>query len=907
MSRIQTPTVAVNPNVELASREAPTIVYQPEPYVPETYFDYEQLSNVLGAGVQAAKTFLDVETRAAEQARQNEILRFKRGLSEARLKATRIADETGQYDDQPVKDFLSSYDYENSMEEIRILLNEEWTGIAEYNIKSEQERQKLVAKNNTDVLSTVFTGRLTQFDTNFDLLGTEAQNQLLRISTDPDQVFGFVIDQFTPEELGRWNSLTTIDRDALTQKLADNVSGFMQNMETRRTKVRERKNAMLVEQLDSVRSNTLLRSMAGLEPSTYVERELGDREHYDIYVATRMEIDRGISIDKINKDWENVVRDAVVRAEKAPPNVIENLRQFVRMDDAISGEARNTMMNTLDAALTKSIDNVYVPAMDTAIMQDDPFAIASIVEQVSADPLASDDQIIKLKTKANQAYRDIQTKRRDLGIGDVSVKWRGVMEQRELTELELQQARIEMFQTGQSMNSYVDTEGNTQDVENPAQFMANIDKQYDALKTANEKMVRAVTSAQIDGIKGRLMQEIVGPMGAMPGRTGPVSTFRIPGQFQPDRIMSELMAIPEDERAKATRELNTWVQSQYFPTVRQALMQKYGLESWDAPAGGKDPKALDRERAYAEFTAMRVFWAYSGGDRDFKTSIQTNMYNQMQRKVEEVGASRTLLEALNVYRSGVPRDYLREFFGGNEQADEYLRVLSEVDAAVRNGADINEAFKDATQAYRLDPRRSRIVASLGVSDSIAIEQALADKIDDLGVEMQDAIPIYRHVFLNAALMQAPPGVDADARIAAGEEAVDSMLTVAGNSIVPTADLARMRHGPSYFDASVYFMTGMTDAVAVVVDVDNSGRYTYALRNSSGNSIAIKENIPGIGGKRTFTLEDIESEQVRSRIVASIPERLRMIEVETRNRMELAPKIGEEAMRRIGLPTRGPKF
>lgn len=873
MSRIQTPTVAVNPNVELANREAPTIVYQPEPYVPETYFDYEQLSNVLGAGVQAAKTFLDVETKAAEQARQNEVLRFKAGLSQARLKATQIAEETGSYTAQPVKDFLSTYDYENSIEEIKIMMNSEWEGISEYNIESEQKRQDLIRKNNTDVLSAQFQFKLNTLIENFDNYDTASQQALLKLANDPEALMRAVISQFDSETLARWNSIETIDKDALTKTLADNVTRATSDLRKRDKEVRDRETASKVVALDATRINSLLQTAFMPPPGDGVGPMRTMEDEYQIYRATRMELDRTITEDKIVDDWTNMVRNAAIMVSDDPnttPEQVKRMRDVVFDDPRIKGVTKDTVLKSLDTTIDKKIVNKYDPAVDMAVFNNDIQTLDYLHDSLVADPLASTQRKGDLLIKIRGAYKQIATKNRQKALDLIVATTRSKMEDRVLTERELLDAQSEMMDKMVEMNKVKNGRGHilaTPDgpvtIEDAGAMFKRADDAVDELRRRNESLIRSEQTTQRQDIENTLITEAMN------------------GKFDAKRIMQEVAVFPTDDKEKILSSMNDWFKTSYLPAVQQALIQKYKLPVWDVAAGQQYPGDLvQRDRAHAEFTALQVYWANVGGGKDYGERIRQDLYGSLLSQMEETGASPALRDALSIYRMRmtIGRDQTLKLFGGNDQAEEYMKILAEVDSSVRMGMDVNEAFKDATQKYRMDPLRTEIMTRPGSSDLEKIEVALQETLEGFeGQAIQDSYPLVRHVFLRAALMEAPQYATADERIALAEEAVSTQLSARDNSILPAADLARLNQGPTFASFAASYLTGMDDVALVAVDFDpNTGEYVYALRNSSGNSVATQEfpDMPELSNKRTFTLSDFQNKKLQEAITAATPKMMK---------------------------------
>lgn len=875
MSRIQTPTVTVNPNVEMANREAPTIVYQPEPYVPETYFDYEQLSNVLGAGVQAAKTFLDVETRAAEQARQNEILQFKTGLSQARLKATQIAEETGSYTAQPVKDFLSTYDYENSIGEIKIMMNSEWEGISEYNIESEQKRQELIRKNNTDVLSAQFQFKLNTLIENFDNYDTASQQTLLKLANDPEALLNTVISQFDNETLARWNSIETVDRDALTKTLADNVNRATNDLRKKDKEVRDRETASKVVALDSVRTGSLLQTAFMSPPGDGGGPMRTMEDEYQIYAAARMELDRTITEDKIVDDWTNMVRNATIMVSDDPnttPEQVKRMRDVVFDDPRIKGPTRDTILKSLDTTIDKKIANKYDPAVDMAVFNNDIQKLDYLHDSLVADPLASAERKGNLLIKIQGAYKQIATKNRQKALDLIVATTRSKMEDRTLTERELLDVQSEMMNKMAEMNEVTNgrnhvltTPDGPVTIEDTGSMFKRADDAIDDLRRRNESLIRSDQTVQRQDIENTLITEAMN------------------GKFDAKRIMQEVAVFPTDDKEKILSSMNDWFKTSYLPSVQQALIQKYKLPVWDVPAGQPYPgDPVQRDRAHAEFTALQVYWANVGGGKDYGERIRQDLYGSLLSQMETTGASPALKDALSIYRMRmtIGRDQTLKLFGGNDQAEEYMKILAEVDSSTRMGMDINEAFKDATQRYRMDPLRTEVMSRPGASDLEKIEVALQETLDGFeGQAIQDSYPLVRHVFLKAALMEAPQYATADERITLAQEAVQAQLSARDNSILPAADLARLNQGPTFVSVAIEYLTGIEDAAAVAVDFDpNTGEYIYALRNSSGNSIATRDfpEMSELSNRRTFTLSDLQNKKLNEAVVAETPNSMKRV-------------------------------
>lgn len=94
MSSISTPTVSVNPNIDMMAPQVPIIEYQAGQYFPPNLIQYEQLNNVLQSGVQAANSFLDFvknSRQLSEDLRRQEILKWRTGLAEAKRQSAELS------------------------------------------------------------------------------------------------------------------------------------------------------------------------------------------------------------------------------------------------------------------------------------------------------------------------------------------------------------------------------------------------------------------------------------------------------------------------------------------------------------------------------------------------------------------------------------------------------------------------------------------------------------------------------------------------------------------------------------------------------------------------------------------------------------------------------------------------
>lgn len=226
MSRIQTPTVAVNPNVELASREAPTIVYQPEPYVPETYFDYEQLSNVLGAGVEAAQTFLktslldrEMQEKMAESLEKQRLDGFKVGLEEAiRMDKASQVGEKIQYNN--VKDYLAKWDYESLPADAQILWNRTLGEYEEKDLKQQRDfNAKAMASGARESISRILGAAKGNDPT--------AIGALSKIKTFND-AFAFINESVPPQTRAMLGQIDQYSMDVYEGELAALASGLIE-------------------------------------------------------------------------------------------------------------------------------------------------------------------------------------------------------------------------------------------------------------------------------------------------------------------------------------------------------------------------------------------------------------------------------------------------------------------------------------------------------------------------------------------------------------------------------------------------------------------------------------------------------------------------------------------------------
>lgn len=93
MSQFQTPNVPVNPNIPAANLQVPQITYGYQPYQRPNLVQYEQLTNVLQAGLEATQAFInysiidrDLEQNMISQTAKKLSGQFKRDVAEAKAK-----------------------------------------------------------------------------------------------------------------------------------------------------------------------------------------------------------------------------------------------------------------------------------------------------------------------------------------------------------------------------------------------------------------------------------------------------------------------------------------------------------------------------------------------------------------------------------------------------------------------------------------------------------------------------------------------------------------------------------------------------------------------------------------------------------------------------------------------------
>jgi hypothetical protein len=958
----------------MSDMQAPTIVYGAEGMDETGLIQYQQLTNVLQAGVQATQTFVQYakdmrayEKELAETLKRTEIAKFEIGLTAAAAKVAAVEEETGNYDDSPIRSFIDGYEG-SEIDEISIAVNRnkenlsnetmrrraqeeieaarkraeaereeaktedleilglqeafskasaeddkarESTGKATYAARlkalreykfseesqkrntvlaglmagvsretadiadtdramierAKEEQSKTQAQTNSKIVSSILTYELKQLAGNFESLSFEAQKTVLKAMSSPGSAAKFIIDRVNDSELSAtFASLSALDRVTVVNAAVPEISAVLDKGREIEQKTRKRMTVNKLEQFDAFFQSTVINDLVGYwDPA----KPLSDIR--ETYLTNAIGIDPAMNLDEANKRWEDVVRAAAISFEtQGSPEEIAVMRDAVETDVYLSAESRKVIKDDLATAMTKAINRRYTPDIDEHIAADDETSLISVYDQIKTDPLVSPEAKTAFETKINEGIKGINGRKFSRAVGDQVRSARARIEERELSELEMLQIKAELFEATEESNKYTDIFGNEQRIhEIPSKF---VDDAYADLVKANKDNVSAELAVRIQAIQQKVMDDVLGSIPPADG-VGPVR----PGKFQPTAIMNELMVLPADSREKAVKNLSSWVQTTYFPAVRNALMAKYGLDSLESPAGGVDPQALKREQANAEFTAMRLFWFSAGGDRDFATSVQQNMFGAIMVPIERTGVTKPLIEALGVYRSAsqVGPQKIREFFGNNEQADEYIRILARVDSDVRNGMDINEAFKDATQEYRLDPSRSQVFMQISSGDMLEIQNELSDVIDDWVDQWRgenvavDAVPIIRHIFLKAALIESMPGSDAQTRINNANAAVEAQLVQVGSSMMPIADINRLNHGPSYVNAAIWTLTGNDKAIAVVVDVQGS-EYIYALRNEHGMSIQIRDSIPVIGGQSTFTMSDINQEDVRKIVIQDIP-------------------------------------
>jgi hypothetical protein len=363
MSRIQTPTVAVNPNVEMANREAPTIVYQPEPYVPETYFDYEQLSNVLGAGVQAAQTFLktslldrelqaDVAARAAKERSD----RFRVGLSEATLR-DKEAQVGEKLESRYVRDYLGKIDYESLAPDDQELYNKTLGERTDQEL--DQQR-----KFNSDIFVGRFKSRVDQLKGRAQG-GDQAAISALANVYDENQAYALVESLMDPKELATMRSVDSYDEGVYRSKLSTQLADVMgeaarYRAQIKKTEVQMKTDAMVRFTAEGV-SDLILNPSKDLEDPEALRSTIEDlASNLQNVRAGARSIDRtlgDVDLDKIQDSMVMMAAEDIISRGSA--SQLFAFRNIMKQGTGIvmDQENRIKLMEKLDAEVKKKYES----------------------------------------------------------------------------------------------------------------------------------------------------------------------------------------------------------------------------------------------------------------------------------------------------------------------------------------------------------------------------------------------------------------------------------------------------------------------------------------------------------------------------------------------------------------------
>ena len=715
MSRIQTPTVAVNPNVEMANREAPTIVYQPEPYVPETYFDYEQLSNVLGAGVQAAQTFLktslldrELQDKMAENLEKQRLDGFKVGLEEAiRMDKASQVGEKIQYNN--VKDYLSKWDYEFLPDEAKILWNRTLGEYQEKDLKQQRDfNAKAMASGARESIGRILGAAKGNDPTAIDVLSN--------IKTFKD-AFAFINESVPPETRAMLGQIDQYSMDVYEGELAALASGLIEESSKIGAELRATETLIKGRAAVQIEADSLV-GLAGKSPEwkpddvgkfrgeliSGIERQLST-------FRTINPVIKQSDADALINDYaESFVNEAITRFDA---------KKLIGIRDAIDDSSvaidpvkKKQLVDRLTSEARTKLNDEYNQRIDTARIKGDLKGLEILRRELGIPgQFFNAAQRVELQTKAadalEKAYQQRVQQSFSTEIGAIRTEAEGMDS---ISSEYIESAGDRLFKYNDtSLGEFKGLDGK------PIIGLSTEDrlKKVEELRTALKSMQIRKQNLQNEVAVDTMVKTVVGDLLQAP-------TF-VDWNSVSNRVLGVLEAkgIAKDspEWKTGQLQLDMAVRQQYFGAVEQSFLARLNEQSMDPTQAGPPrfnslnkeatdtPQSLEIKRQMrAVINYNRVQWeSMSGSSQELIPQLRNTLSSAFSVEMTEGPVSDNLQDVYELYALAKQRNIsMTDIFGNGPKSREYMDALETIHNLRRSGMTFDDAVRDAGVQIRMD-------------------------------------------------------------------------------------------------------------------------------------------------------------------------------------------------------------
>lgn len=805
MSRIQTPTVTVNPNVELANREAPTIIYQPEPYVPETYFDYEQLSNVLGAGVQAAQTFL--ETSLLDRRRQAEIAaeaakersdRFRVGLSEAILQ-DKQAQVGEKLESRHVRDFLARTDYESLDPADQELYNRTLGERSE----AELDQQR---KFNSDLI----TGRIKS---SFEQVKGQAMkgdpnaiNVLANIRSE-DGALSFLTGLVDPREIAVIKQVSSYDETIYRNKFSTLLADVMGEAGKYRTELKRTEAKLKIDAMGEWTANGFADQV--MNPKA----DLSKPENFSVLQA----------------DLESNLR---------------NIRAVVRtVDPTKSDQEIDLIQDQIVAMISDRIVTEGSPEETLAFRNMMKTGTGYVIDPAKRGDLVNklDEQVkIKYTERVNNNINLVSNKQLETIQIDAR-KANPALKSQQLAEF------AEFVQKNMSISTGIGDE--KIDIMSATDVTERISKHKSAMERIDETFIEPRV---VDATQGQLQKALQGDITKIRADT------LMDGIRRAAADLGVIQGTPEYNNM--SRELSREIDTRFIRDLTNkslaTMSNRYGrpitsLDPNDADNASVDPSGgnpairaqLNADKAQLRIQAKTLHLrlalmmkdsmgnTYSDAVSNFRSGLVGLIGPNLEGPIPV-----ELFDAVAIARDETMR---REVFGeGSENGDKLLRFLDEVNV-LRNaatGRPLDELIRSAALKVSLtDPRAGWVQIEKDKE-----WQFHKDTIDDLvGDVMPDSTVWFRNVYAGEFFTKMRDTNDSRRARSLAEESLGQVVMSVGRSVLPRQDIGAK--GEQHVLDMAQVLTGRKDTTFIVAGNDEMGNFLYALRDQDGEQVILRDS------------------------------------------------------------------
>lgn len=882
MSRIQTPTVAVNPNVELASREAPTIVYQPEPYVPETYFDYEQLSNVLGAGVEAAQTFL--KTSILERESQDKMIEslekqrldgFKVGLEEAiRMDKASQVGEKIQYNN--VKDYLSRWDYRSLPDEAKILWNRTLGEYEEKDLKQQRDfNAKAMASGARENISRIL-GAAKGND-------PAAINALSQIKTFND-AFAFINQSVSPQTRAMLGQIDQYSKDVYEGELAALASGLIEESSKIGAELRATETLIKGRAAVQIEADSLV-GLAGKSPEWKPEDVGTFRGELisgiDRQLATFRTINPVIKqsdADALINDYaESFVNEAITRFDA---------KKLIGIRDAIDDSSvaidpikKKQLVDRLTSEARTKLNDEYNQRIDTARMKGDLKTLEILRRELGIPgQFFNAAQRVELQTKAadalEKAYQQRVQQSFSTEIGAIRTEAEGMDS---ISSEYIESAGDRLFKYNDtSLGEFKGLDGK------PIIGLSTEErlKKVEELRTALKSMQIRKQNLQNEVAVDTMVKTVVGDLLQAP-------TF-VDWNSVSNRVLGVLEAkgIAKDspEWRTAQLQLDMAVRQQYFGAVEQSFLARLN-EQFADQTGQPRFKSLQREtndtpqslelkrQMRAVINYNRVQWeSISESSQELIPQIRNTLTKAFSVEMTEGPVSDNFQDVYELYALAKKRNIsMTDIFGNGPISQEYMDALEIIHNLRRGGMTFDDAVRDAGVQIRMDDTGFLFTDMKDPTGENRVEfnQAFLQTIGETPFLVTDSLPYAQHVFTTAyAYSLGISKTHPHAKDYAIEALSRSFRKIDGY-LVPNELLQYGTDALRY--AAKKLSGGRDDTMFVVVGMQED-QLIYALRGQPESDIPNTGNIKAYYktssvNNETYMLQDIFTQEMFDEINA----------------------------------------